>query len=37
MPQRQLDTRDDREAIIGRVELFADLEPEELSQLAKSV
>ena len=37
MPQRQLDTRDDREAIIGRVELFADLEPEELSQLAQSV
>lgn len=37
MPQRQLDTRDDREAIIGRVELFADLEPEELRQLASSV
>ncbi len=37
MPQRQLDTRDDREAIIGRVELFADLEPAELGQLASSV
>lgn len=37
MPPRQLDIRADREKILHRVELFADLEPEEAHTLAAAM